>query len=152
MTVFESNKFGDLNIPPHSSGVAYVVDDVVELPVTLAADDIAKIGYLPAGCVPMDVIVVADELDAHGTDTLVMEVGLLNAAEDDIITAASFVAAAQADTAPTVTRAAAIGMVGIAPDEENDRILAIKITTGAATKAAGGVRVIMTYRASNYGA
>jgi len=152
MPTFESNNFEKSILSPHSAGEVMVCDDVVELPITLAANDIAKVGYLPAGCVPIDVIVVADELDAHATDTLVMEVGLLNADEDDIITAASLVAAAQADTAPTVTRAAAVGMVGIAPDHTADRILAIKITTAAATKAAGGVRVIMTYRASDYGA
>jgi len=152
MATFTSTQFGNLVMAPHSAGVVYISDDTVELPITLAADDIAKVGYLPAGCVPIDVIVVADEIDAHGTDTLVMEIGLLNDDEDDIITAASFIAAAQADTAPTVTRAAAVGMIGIAPDETNDRVVAIKITTAAATKAAGGVRVIMTYRASNYGA
>jgi len=152
MATFTSAQFGNLIMAPHSAGVVYVSDDIVTVTTALTADDILKVGYLPAGCVPIDVIVIADEIDSHGTDTLAMEVGLLNDDEDDIITAASFVAAAQADTAPTVTRAAAIGMVGIAPDEDDDRILAVKITTEAATAVAGDVRVIMTYRASNYGA
>lgn len=151
MAEFESNNFGDLNIPPHSAGEVYVSDDVVELPVTLAADDIAKVGYLPAGCVPIDVMIIADELDTHATDTLRMSVGLLNDDGDDLVTASTFITNAEADAANTVTRGNAIGMMGIAPDDENDRVLAIKVTAAGATKAAGGVRVIMTYRASNYG-
>lgn len=152
MAEFESNNFGDLNIPPHSAGEVYVSDDVVELPVTLAADDIAKVGYLPAGCVPIDVMIIADELDTHATDTLRMSVGLLNDTGDDLVAASTFITGAEADVKPTVTRGNAIGMMGIAPDDENDRVLAIKVTAAGATKAAGGVRVIMTYRASNYGA
>lgn len=152
MAEFESNNFGDLNIHPHSAGEVYVSDDVVELPVTLAANDIAKVGYLPAGCVPIDVMIIADELDTHATDTLRMSVGLLNDTGDGLVAASTFITGAEADVAPTVTRGNAIGMMGIAPDDENDRVLAIKVTAAGATKAAGGVRVIMTYRASNYGA
>lgn len=150
--VFESNNFGDLVIPPHSAGEVYVMDDTVELPDDLGAGDIAKMGYLPAGCVPIDVIAVADELDGNATDTLRFSVGLLNEAGTDLVAAKTFIAGAEADTAPTVTRASGAGMLAQAPDDDDNQILAIKITAAAATGAAGGIRAIMTYRASNYGA
>ena len=58
MAIFESDNFGKTILSPQSAGEVMVCDDVVELPITLDADDIAKVGHLPAGCVPLDVIVV----------------------------------------------------------------------------------------------
>lgn len=153
MTItYESNNYGDVNIPPHSAGEVYVSDDVVELPATLALNQLAAVGILPAGCVPVDVKLIADKLDTNATDTLTLAVGLLNTAQNDLVAASTFITGATADATVNVTTGNAIGMMGIAPDNENDRILALKCTAAAATKAAGGVRVIMTYRASNYGA
>lgn len=150
--VFEANNYDDLIIPPHSAGEVYVVDDTVELPDTLGVGDIAKIGKLPAGCVPLDVLAVADELDSNATDTLRFSVGLMNSGETDLETAKTFITGAEADTAPTVTRASGAGMLALTPDDDDDQVLAVKITAAGATKAAGGIRVMMTYRASNYGA
>ena len=153
MTItFESNNYGNLSIPPHSAGELYVSDDIVELPNTLALNQLAAVGILPAGCVPVDVTLVADELDTNATDTLTLAVGLLNSAQDDLVAASTFITGATADSTVNVAVGNAIGMMGIAPDDENDRIIALKCTAAGATKAAGGVRVIMTYRASNYGA
>lgn len=153
MTItYKSNSYGDVNIPPHSAGELYVSDDVVELTDELAVNELAAVGILPAGCVPVDVKLIADELDTNATDTLTLAVGLLNTAQDDLVAASTFITGATADATVNVATGNAIGMMGIAPDDENDRILALKCTAAAATKAAGGVRVIMTYRASNYGA
>jgi hypothetical protein len=152
MAEFKSNNFEKSILSPQSAGEVMVCDDVVELPITLAAGDLAQVGYLPADCVPMDVMVVADELDAHATDTLRFSVGMLNDAGDDLVTAETFITGAEADVAPTVTRAAGAGLTGIAPNKTTDRVIGLKITAAAATKAAGGIRVIMTYRASEYGA
>lgn len=44
------------------------------------------------------------------------------------------------------------GMVNIGVDDDDDRTVAIKITTVAATKAAGDVTCILTYRLASYGA
>jgi hypothetical protein len=152
MAEFKSNNFEQSILSPHSAGEVYVCDDVVALPVTLALADIAKVGYLPAGCVPIDVVAIADELDEHATDTLTFSVGMLNDDEDGLVAAETFITGAQADTDPTVTRAAGAGLKGITPNKTTDRMLGIKITAAGATKAAGNIRVIMTYRASEYGA
>ena len=101
---------------------------------------------------PIEVTLVSDELDSNATDTLTLSVGLLNDDGDDLVTASTFITGATADATVNVTRGNAVGMMGIAPDDDDDRIVAIKCTAAAATKAAGGARVIMTYRASNYGA
>jgi hypothetical protein len=152
MTTFESNNFEKSILSPHSAGEVYVSDDIVALPVTLALNDLAKVGHLPADCIPIDVVAIADELDEHATDTLTFSVGMMNDDGDDLVTAETFITGAQADTDPTVTRAAGAGLKGIARNKTTDRVLGIKITAAGATKAAGNVRVIMTYRASDYGA
>ena len=153
MTItYRSNKYGDVNIPSHSAGELYVSDDVVELPNTLAINQLAAVGILPAGCVPVDVKLIADELDTNASDTLAFSVGLLNTDQDDLVAASTFITGAKTPATVNVVSGNAIGMMGIAPDKTNDRIIALKCTTAGATKAAGGVRVIVTYRASNYGA
>ena len=152
MADYTSNQFGNIIIPAHSAGELYTLDDVVEFDTSVEADDIAVVGYLPAGCVPVDIVAIADELDAHETDTLTFSVGMLNTAGDDLVSASTFITGATADATVNVARGNAVGMMGIAPDEDDDRIVAVKITAAAATAAAGGMRIIMTYRASNYGA
>lgn len=152
MADYESNKFGDLIIPPHSAGEVYVSDDVVEFDDAVEANDIAAVGHLPAGCVPIDVLVVADELDSHETDTLTYSVGLLNDDCDDLAAGSVLLSGSTADATVNIARGNAVGMMGIAPDDEKDRTLGVKITAAAATAVAGGMRVVMTYRASNYGA
>jgi hypothetical protein len=128
------------------------MDDTAELTTALALNDIVKMGYLPAGCVPLDCVLVADSLDSSG-DTIQLAVGILNDDEDDLVTAKTFITDASANATITVTRAAgATGMLALTPDDEDDQIVAVKVTTAAGTAVAGGVRVILTYRASNLGA
>lgn len=152
MATFTSNNFGECIFSPHSAGEVHVMDDTAELTTALALNDIVKMGYLPAGCVPLDCVLVADSLDSSG-DTIQLAVGILNDDEDDLVTAKTFITDASANATITVTRAAgATGMLALTPDDDDDQIVAVKVTTAAGTAVAGGVRVILTYRASNLGA
>jgi hypothetical protein len=129
------------------------MDDTAELTTALTLNDIVKMGYLPAGCVPLDCVLVADSLDSSG-DTIQLAVGILNDDEDDPVTAKTFITDASANATVTVTRtdSDATGMLALTPDDDDDQIVAVKVTTAAGTAVAGGVRVILTYRASNLGA
>lgn len=151
MVIFNANNFGDFIVPPHSAGELYVSDDGAALPDNLATNDIIKIGHLPADCMPVDLIIHTEELDSHGTDTLRFSVGLLNDAGDDIVSGSELLAGAKAEVLKTI-RGDGAGFLGITRDKEKDRVIAVKVTADPATGAAGKLRVIMTYRASNGGA
>ena len=46
----------------------------------LTLNNIGNIGILPAGCVPVGLLVDADDLDGNGTPTLQFAIGVSNAA------------------------------------------------------------------------
>ena len=150
MATFESKNFGENMFDPHSAGEVMVMDETVELPATLALADIAKIGHLPAGCVPLDMIVHMGALET-GTAALVVTAGILDDDETGLVAAGTFAVATAVENTAVVARGTGTGMAGIAPSA-NERVLALKVTTAAATAAAGNIRVIMTYRTANYGA
>ena len=116
-----------------------------------AANDIIKLGVLPAGCAIVDHKVVSAELDTHATDTLAYDCGILNADGDGLVSNTKLISAGKMEVAKVQGINTAEGMVNIGVDDE-DRVIAIKITNVAATKAAGNVTGILTYRASAYGA
>jgi len=152
MTIYKSNNFDNPAIPPHSAGEVYVSDDTVDLPDDIEADDIAKVGHLPLDCMPLDLLIFTEELDEHGTDTLRFTVGLLNDAGDDLVSGSELLVDAQAEAVKTIRGDAADGFLGIDREEFEDRVLAVKFTAVAATGAAGAMRAILSYRATNYGA
>lgn len=152
MTIYKSNNFDNPVIPPHSAGEVYVSDDTVDLPATISADDIAKVGHLPLDCMPVDLLIFTEKLDSDGTDTLAFSVGLLNDDGDDLVTDSELLKAAAAGEAKTIRGDEAAGFLGIDREEFKDRVLAVKFTTGPATGAAGAMRVVLSYRATNYGA
>ena len=152
MPTFTSTNFGKHKMSPHSAGELMVLDDVVSLPITLAKDDVAKIGHLPAGCVPVDCLVYTEELDAHATAaTLKFDVGILDDAGTALASGTALITDGDA-SADKVVRGNGAGLAGIAPNDTTDRVIGVVITAAGATKAAGDMRVKVTYRASNFGA
>jgi len=150
MPVFTSVNFEKSILSPQSAGEVYVTDDRAELPITLALGDIIKVGYLPADCTPVDLTVHVTELDTHATDLLRYSVGLLDEAGTDLIAGTEFLVGGKAEAIKTV-RGDGVGFLTTPRDKVNDRAIAVKITAAGATKAAGTMRVIMSYRASEYG-
>ena len=150
MAIFESDNFGKSILSPQSAGEVYVSDDRVTLPDTLTVGDLVKIGYLPADCMPVDLIVRTQELDENATDLLRFTIGLLNAAGDDLVASSDLITGAQAEAVKTI-RGDGVGFLAITRDKVNDRILAIKVTAAAETAAAGIIRAILSFRSSDYG-
>jgi hypothetical protein len=154
MATFTSNFFaaGKPAIAPQSAGELYISEGTVSFPATLAADDIAKVCYLPANCIPVDVTVHTEELDSHGTDTLTYSIGLLNDDEDGLVVGSIMLSGATAEVGKTL-RGSNVNeaFTTITRDLTTDRVVAVEITDDPATGAAGKMRVIITYRASEWG-
>lgn len=148
MAKFKSKRFDHFSLAPHSAGEVMAMDDIVDFPATLASGDIAVVGYLPLACQPVDAIVYTDRLDTGGTPKLKFAVGILNDEGTDLIPGTEFIVDG-AGGAAGVIRGNGPGLKGIIPDRnaDEDRVVAVKITTAAATKAAGEMRVRLTYAA-----
>lgn len=124
-------------------------------PLTMATADLALnnvgvIGLLPAGCVPVGVLVDSDDLDTGGSPALVWSIGLANTGETDISTAPADGGAAWG-TGLTVSQAG--GQVQVLSKAisrvtatQADRKIMLKATTAAATAAAGELGVTLLYR------
>lgn len=118
----------------------------------LALNTVGQVGWVPAGCVPVDVHVDATDLDS-GAAALVLQVGVLNAAGDDLSTAAADGGGAwgitvAANTAfhqritPTLRNMLAV------VQSQDERKLAVKVATAPSTAVAGTVGVTLFYRAA----
>ncbi|CDN87323.1 hypothetical protein BN948_01743 [Hydrogenophaga intermedia] len=125
----------------------------LQLPLAdLALNDCGAIGILPAGCVPVDVLVDADDLDT-GAAALVLQVGVLNAAEDNLSTDAddggAHWGATAAANAAFQQRLAPNGkaMVNVKP-KNVDRKIGLKVATAPTAAQAGEVGVTLIYRAA----
>lgn len=120
-----------------------------------------NIGILPAGCVPVGLIVDSDDLDSNGAPAVVWAFGASNAAvannvqgvtPTDISTAADDGGAAWA-TGVTVSQAGgqapfhSTALSRVRP-VNHDRYIVAKSTTAAATGAAGELGATLLYRAA----
>jgi hypothetical protein len=136
---------------PQSTGEVVCQSAVVSVPVTHAADDIIKLNVLPANCVIVDFKLLLEELDAHATDTLTYDVGILDSAGTGLVSGSKLISAGVSDSDLLQSINVAEGMLNIGVDDEA-RTIAAKITYVAATKAAGTATGILTYRLAAYGA
>lgn len=116
----------------------------------LALNDIGAVGILPAGHVPVALLVDSDDLDSNATPAVVLAVGVLDAAGTDLSTAAADGGAAWG-TGLTVGQAG--GQVSVESKALSrvqatgaDRKIAVKVTTAAATAQAGELGLTLLYR------
>lgn len=113
----------------------------------LDANDTGAVGILPAGCVPVGLIVDSDRIDTNATGTIAASVGLVNSDASDLsgtAWAAGIVAGRDGSSAVVALAPAAMRL---AP-ADTDRRIGIKFTAAAATKAAGQVGLTLLYRAA----
>lgn len=123
----------------------------VRFPIDLVAADLDEndcgaVAVLPAGCVPVGLVYDSEDLDTHGTPTIVASVGPINAGETDLSSAwAAGITASQGGTTAVVALSTAA--MKLAPATSDTKI-GIKFTAAAATKAAGQVGLTLMYRAA----
>jgi len=116
----------------------------------LALNSIGQIGILPAGCVPVQVLVDGADMDSS-TAAMVLNVGLLDAAETALSTAAADGGAVWGST--TATTAAfqqqilSQPMMTVTKSDANRKI-GIKVATAPTTAVAGTLGLTLIYRAA----
>jgi hypothetical protein len=111
---------------PAEAGKVIVADASVEVTAAqIAHDNLVGLVILPAGCIPIDFILVVDDLDTGAAIT--QAVGLLNALETDLEAGSEMISAA------TIARsggsARATGLPIVVPTQ-TERVIASKITDG----------------------
>lgn len=120
------------------------------LTADLAANDIIELMTLPAGHVPVDIILDTDDLGTTGA----VSVGLLNSGKTDLDTTASggaaWLTSGDVNTAATGLRADAGGlraMSRVVADQAANRPVGIKIATDT-TATSGTIGVTLLYRSA----
>jgi hypothetical protein len=93
-------------------------------------NQLGELVILPAGHVPVDLIVIAED-GSTGAD-IVFDVGILNAAGDDLESGQNLITGTTVAQAGGVARAAEAAGLQLAVSD-SDRIIALKITTPATT-------------------
>lgn len=124
--------------------------------ITLQTADLANgtvggVALLPAGAVPIAVEVDSAQLDSNGTPTLAYSIGVLNAGQTAISTAAADGGAAWATGQTTGRTAAHSGFIASRPMKTvqpatTDRWVGIALTAQAATAVSGQFAMTLHYR------
>lgn len=151
MTITQSDwAKGRNNVPyPSNAGAVCAVRCSITVPTTMSANDIIELACLPGGHTLVDAILDSDDLDT-GTPAIVWDVGLMSGAwQDDAqdrtcgneLFAASAVSQAGGAVRPTKKEAFRITAAGA------DRSIGLKLTTVAATAAAGVIGLTLFYAA-----
>jgi len=116
----------------------------------LALNTIGQIGVLPAGCVPLEVRVDADDLDS-GAGAGVYQVGIWDGSAANLSSAADDGGGAWGDTSTAVATAfdklltrTLNNMAKVNPTQ-SDRKIGLKVTTAPTTPAAGTLSVTVWY-------
>jgi hypothetical protein len=116
----------------------------------LDANDIGQVGWLPAGCVPVDVQVDGTDMDSS-TAAMVFQVGILNSGGTDLSTetadGGAHWGATTAQNAAFLQRLTPNGRaMAIVQKSESARKLAVKVATAPTTAVAGTLGVTLLYR------
>jgi hypothetical protein len=119
--------------------VAHTVEFVV--PAGLALNDIIEMGGLPAGHIPVDLIVSFPDADSNGTPTVAFDAGLITGRFGDSVLG-SRACGSEFFAADTSARAGGVARVnkslaGIAPTT-TEQGWGLKVQAAAATLATGG--------------
>lgn len=122
-------------------------------PADLVANNVGQIGALPAGCVPVDVLVDGTDMDS-GAAAMVLQVGLLDAAGTAISAAAADGGGFWGSTVATNTafhqRLTMSGnaIATVTSNSNADRKVGVRVATAPTTPVAGTLAVTVLYRAA----
>lgn len=118
----------------------------------LALNTIGQVGVLPAGCIPVDVVVDGTDMDTS-TAAMVLQVGIWDGSGANLSTAAADGGAHWGvTTAVNTAFSQRLTMNGNAlatvAQASTDRRLGVKVATAPTTAAAGTLGVTLYYRAA----
>lgn len=155
MANFKSNFITGVQPTPRPSASEDItVRCRVQVPATLAINDVLEFLELPEGCVPVGFVL--DSTDIDSAAAIVMSAGILNVGRTAISSDAADGAAAWltgstiGQTGTPVATPTVPAMFRVTPTQTK-RCVGALITTGAGTPVAGVVTGTLTYRPSRYG-
>lgn len=113
----------------------------------LVANNVIDLGVLPAGHTVVDAVLIPDDLDTNGTPTITLDVGLMSGTPGDGVSvrtvgAELFSASTAAQTGAVANMALKTGFT--IQSSAADRSIGVKVVAGAATGAAGRLRLIVS--------
>lgn len=122
----------------------------IEQTITIATGDITlnalwSIGYVPRNCRVLDISLTCTSMDTNGTPLLVLAVGDPN--DDDRFIASATTARAGGRVTAGNTAASAATFAAHTGYTE-DTLVSIKVSTSAATAAAGTIKATILYEAT----
>lgn len=137
---------------PDEAGKVLVSDGTIEVTAAqIALNAVVGLCVLPAGCVPLDFILVEDDLDT-GT-ALVQTVGVKDPAADDLVASTNFITSTTIGRAGGMARAATFpdALVAVSSDPavganawSGDRVIAVKTTTGGVLNVQSHGHIVST--------
>ena len=132
---------GTIPMPLPSGPGLCAVRTTYTLTADLSANDIIEMGFIPANCVPVDLILDSDDLGSTGT----LSVGLLNTGKTDLDS--TWLAASDVNTAATAYRADAAGLLAMSriSATNTQRPYGVKLATDI-TATTGTVGLTLMYR------
>lgn len=137
----------------HSAVEVHVSEGKYDLAAALAADDIVKLTKIPPGCIPIDCRLELDELDT-GADAIVVSLALMEPGASDILTNSELIKTSTLGQAGGVARMDQLDTARRAVLEvsvENERYVALKVTTGPGTGATSGrIKASVLFRGKEY--
>jgi hypothetical protein len=140
---------------PLDQGGVMVSDQEYDVAVNPTANDCVCLCVLPKGCVPVDLIVVPDDMDA--STGLTFQAGIANAAKTDISAdaadgGAAWIASNAGGQTGTAARPTATALWKVTPST-SDRNVAVQFLVAASGAfTAGKIRMILLYRNARFGA
>jgi hypothetical protein len=144
---------GSVKMPQPGSAELVAFRMSFSLAADITINDIIEMGNLPAGCVPVDLVMDCDDMDSGATGTV--SFGVLNTGKTDLdVSAANGGAAWLAATsiqASTATRADAAGlraMSRVVSNPNADRPIGFKLVTEAVAAANQVIGATLYYRAN----
>jgi len=116
-----------------------IVGDYVTV-AGVAATDVIEMGILPAGYVPVDAILAADDCDSNATPTITLDLGLMSGVAGVVDTART--GGSEAFAASTVAQAGGVARMALAAFTQvapmgADRGIGVRLAAGAATLVVG---------------
>ena len=119
----------------------------------LALNTIGQIGFLPAGCLPVEVRVDGTDMDS-GAGAGVFQVGIWDGASANLSSSAADGGGAWGDTGTAVATAfdkaltRTLNNMATVTKTDADRKLGVKVTTAPSTAVAGTLGVTLFYKAA----
>lgn len=155
--VLQSRQVKNNNAPLTADGAEPVIlTGTLTLTAALVVNDLLEMVILPAGYVPVDVVVATEDLDSNGAPAVVLKAGVMAGTPRDT-TLGNRTTGAEIFTGKTIGQTGGVQRADVADifllaPSTSDRSLGIQVTTAPATSSTTAkIRMIVTARPQLHG-